>query len=341
MMSQDSTSLVTGRTAIQRLADSRRNVTLGVILAVAALVVLFWNERRVVHSLGDIGARLPVAVPVDPQKADPANNGRLVFIVADVKADPVLEDGAFGMSLPAMRYRRRVEMRQWEETIAISEKAMDTEPRPSYDERWSDRQEDSSRFRRPTGHKNRHVMPFGQLRLEARTVTAGAFIVPKSLLDRLRNADWEGLDLPEKNPGTADLPGYHTVKFPGAVASYYYNGRDVNKPQLGEVRISFQAIKPGTYSILAKQGADGKTLEPFVTASGDRVFEMRPARWRRRTCGNTWNCSNRHWRGCCVAAGSGCCGWGWEWSWRRWWSCGTSRRCGGESWAMACCWPAG
>ena len=251
-MREDSFTEVTEKSWGSRLAGSFGGAVVGLLLFVGSFVLLAWNEGRAVDAIValDAGAGTVVAVPAD--RIDPANDGKLVHVSARATVTAPLVDPAFKVGGPGLlRLERRVEMYQWREDKETSTETSvggkeTTRTTYSYVTGWSEDAIDSSGFRRPEGHAN-PGMPYRSQTLDARPVRLGAFALDPAQVRRI--TDFE----PLATPGDAALPD-----------GFRRDGETIvrgtpDTPQVGDLRITFQAVPVQTVSVVARQTADGLT----------------------------------------------------------------------------------
>lgn len=276
-MAPDTYTEVTHQSWFSRLGGAFKGILFGLLLVLAAFVLLFWNEGRAVerHKTLEEGAEAVVSVPAD--RVDPAHEGDLVHVTGRAETDEVLRDETFGVQAEALRLEREVEMYQWEE-----EERKETEKKVgggttttttySYDKTWSERLIDSDAFHRPEGHENPDAMPWESRHLTARRVTLGAYELPGSLVGKIDR--WEPLRI---EPAT-DLPAEEEELPAGFEAregprfhdgGLYYGEGSPSSPEIGDVRISFRVVKPTEVSIVAQQAGDG--FRPFQAEAGGTV----------------------------------------------------------------------
>ncbi len=249
-MREDSFTEVTQKSWIGRLGGSLAGALIGVLLFLASFVVLVWNEGRAVDAIValDAGAGMVVSVPAD--RIDPANDGRLVHVSAPATVSSPLVDPAFktgGEGL--LRLERRVEMYQWrEDKETTTETAVGgtetTRTTYSYVTGWSDSAIDSSRFRRPDGHAN-PAMPYKGQTFDARPVRLGAFTLDPEQVRQIGGFE----------PLPASAGG-------GLPTGFRWDGETVvrgnpDSPQVGDLRITFQAVPVQTVSVVARQSSGG------------------------------------------------------------------------------------
>jgi hypothetical protein len=259
----DSVTEVTSKSWFGRVQDSAIGALIGLLLLVAGIALLTWNERselRTLRSLS-IGAHMVEETAAAP--IDPALDGKLVHLSGTLAAPAPAHDPVFGAVTPdAMRLSRHVTMYQWEEkTSSTTQKSLGggstTSTTYSYERVWSDRPIDSSHFHVPADHAN----PPMALHSET-TDAAGAAIGPRVLdpavLDRLTQF------APATPPAGAALPAGWTLGDQGL-----FHGADPANPAIGDLRASFGAIASGPVSVIA--GQSGTRLIPFPTQSGPPI----------------------------------------------------------------------
>ena len=188
----DTFTQVTSTSWIARLGKSILGVLIGIVLIIAAIVLLFWNEGRAVTTARSLAEGSHAVVAVGSASVDPANDGKLVYVSGDLTARAPLADQEFGVSANALRLVRKVEMYEWMEEskterrdkLGGGEEEVKTY---TYHRVWSDRYEDSSRFKHSDGHENPQMRYHGHT-VVARDASLGAFRPGEQVL-RLLPAD--------------------------------------------------------------------------------------------------------------------------------------------------------
>ena len=155
---------------MQRIKDSFAGVITGIVLLLAGIVLLFWNEGNNVKNIKTVDELSANYIDIANSPVDPANEGKLVALNGRMKiADDTLSDPEFGVSLHAAKLRRVVEMYQWDET----EEDDDNRKTYSYDGVWRDYRIDSSSFH-DTSHQNPE-MPYETTDYDAKDISVGDF----------------------------------------------------------------------------------------------------------------------------------------------------------------------
>lgn len=166
-----------------RMGSSLKGMGTGLLMLVAGLALLFWNEGRAVKTHKALQEGAAAVTEADPARVDAALDGKLVHFSADADAPGELTDAWFGVSARAFRMERTVEMWQWHETSRTTTKenlggSETTTTEYDYAKGWSERIVDSSKFKVPEGHRNPARFPVEGQEQVASGVTVGAYAVP-------------------------------------------------------------------------------------------------------------------------------------------------------------------
>lgn len=266
-MSTDTFTEVTNQSWFSRLGNAFKGIVVGLVLLVVAFSLLFWNEGRAVKRYKSLkeGSAVLVSIPAD--KVDPANQGKLVHLSGMALTEETLVDPLFGVTSQAIQLVRSVEMYQWEQNSQSQEKkklggGTETTTTYTYTQTWSDNHISSSNFKSPQGHENPAQMHYQPEKLVAQTVTVGAFTLSPSLIGKIN--DFSRVEL----GGDYKLPNNIAAK--GQVTSNtIYLGNDPGIPRIGDVRVTFQEIRPHIVSLVSRQIKN--TFEPYQAKAGGSV----------------------------------------------------------------------
>src|ERR1700677_714061 len=88
---------VTNQGFFSRLMGSIVGLFVGPILIIAAIVLLSWNEGRAVHALNGLADAQHALVEADATAVSPANEGKLVHVVAPATASAEIDDPDVGV----------------------------------------------------------------------------------------------------------------------------------------------------------------------------------------------------------------------------------------------------
>lgn len=269
-MAEDSFTEITGQSWFSRLVESIKGVLFGILLFVVSFPLLFWNEGRAVRTAKSLqeGASTVVSVPAD--KVDPANEGKLVHMTGEATATETISDTEFGVSLPAIKLHRQVEMYQWREEKESHTRSKlgggtETMTTYTYKQAWSPDLIDSSAFKKREGHENPGAMPVSSQSWTATKVTLGAFTVSEAQVGLLNK--FQDLAVGEEAAAALSPDMKEKAKLRNGG---YYLGADPTSPATGDARVSFQVVRPATVSLVARQIGD--TFEAYQAKAGGTVL---------------------------------------------------------------------
>jgi len=233
------------------------------------IILLWWNEGRAVTTANSLKEASAAVVHVAADKVDPAHDKKLVHVTGDAKAaDPVV-DADYGLSVPALRLVRSEEIYQWVENkkTETRQKVGGGEEKTTtytYEKKWVDTPVKSAEFKKPEDHTNEGDLITGNANISAEKVTLGAFTVPENFVKEMGNPVKHSVTDADLAKLPADLKEGTKVQ-----AGAFYFGEKPDAPKVGDVRVSFEIVKPGTFSILAAQV--GESIEPYQTKAGDTI----------------------------------------------------------------------
>jgi hypothetical protein len=266
----DSFTVTTSKSWFSRIAESIKSVLFGLILFVAAFPILFWNEGRAVKTARSLEEGAGSVVSVAPDSVVAANEGKLVHVTGPVATDGPVADDELGVQADGVKLLRKAEMYQWkEEKRSETRKKLgggeETRTTYEYKKSWASEPVDSSAFQIPAGHENPGDFPVPSQTFVADPVRLGAFLLSEEQLDKLNQAQ----DLPVDAAALDSLPDQMRE---GAQVhnGAFYLGSDPAAPEIGDVRISFQVVKPSTVSTVAVQS--GSSFAPYAAEAGDTVL---------------------------------------------------------------------
>lgn len=256
---------VTRENWTQRILESIKGIAVGFLIFVLAFPLLFWNEGRAVKTSRSLSEGAAAVVSIDHTRVTGAMEGKLVHLSGLATTGETLSDATFGVSAPAIKLRREVEMFQWKEheKTETRQKTGGGEEQVTiytYEKVWDDDLVSSSDFREG-GHVNPTSMPYDTKVQTAQTVTVGAYTLSKGLVDKLDA--WDDLVVTDEARELAApaVQGRGTL-----VEGHWFLGENPATPQVGDLRVSFDVVRPTEVSVVARQ--NGARLEPYETQSG-------------------------------------------------------------------------
>lgn len=253
-----------------RLKNALVGAVIGIVLVLAAIWALVWNEGRSIKAYRALTEGAGVVVSVSADEIVPTNEGKLVHITGKVTPQGVPSDPDFVISADgAVALTRDVEMYQWvEKSESRSETKLgggeETVTTYTYSREWKSGRTDSSDFRQPDGHENPELVVDSQsFRVDQATV--GAFTV-------------SGEDVAGLGAGTDLKLGDEDVARAEDALSLpvrlerggFYVGENPSQPRVGDLRIRFSRADLKEASFVGKQS--GEWLKPFTASNGREIF---------------------------------------------------------------------
>ncbi|XP_077869289.1 transmembrane protein 43-like [Saccoglossus kowalevskii] len=248
----------------------------GLVIFISAIVIVFWNEERVVKTSRTIEEALGLVIPLKTNEvAFEENNHKLVHMTGELRTDMILVDLEYGIQIQVVKLRRDVEMFQWVEDKRVKQINEADQPRSvtlyTYRRQWSPELIDSNDFDDSETYPNPVVMPVYSKTYTVDKVYVGNFLLSENIKDKIDDyKEYKLFSLPD---GVKDAQLYQ---------GYIYHGRDPSHPQIGDVRVKFSytgvsGTKHSTVyvgpqqkvSIIAKQV--GASLSGYQTYSGESI----------------------------------------------------------------------
>ena len=248
-----------------RLSSAFGGIVVGFILILVSAVLLYWNEGNYVRTAQGLAEGKGSVVDIQDSKVDPAHEGKLVHLTGAAKAGAELKDQTFGVKASALRLRRNVQIYQWKEKqeskkrkkLGGGEEKVTTY---TYEKVWSDTPINSSNFKE-SGHTNPPGPGYSDEVFDALDARLGAFELKPPVLNSLSH--FETLSL----SGVALPAEQSRLKVTG---DSLYSGRDPGSPAVGDFKITYQVVRPGTISVVAKQV--GNSFDSYTTKSGTTIL---------------------------------------------------------------------
>lgn len=250
---------------------------LGILLIPAATVLLYWNEGRAVAASSALDRSLRQVEEASPNAVLPGKDGKLIHLVGQIAAATSALDPAFAVTGHGLlRLRRSVEMYQWKEDESVTTQrsiggSQTTQVTYSYHRVWSERAIDSGAFHHMSGHVN-PVMPMRSITFDTPAATLGAYDVDPSVLDEI--SDFTPLAVTKAPP----LPAYSSPFYPARSyrieAGGFYLGQNPANPSIGDLRVTFEAVRSQFFSVVAAQV--GNALAAYHAADRHKIALVEP-----------------------------------------------------------------
>jgi len=249
---------------------------LGLLIAllflITAITGLIKNEREALAYAKTLAECNRYVISVGIDQVDPINDGNLIHLSGSVTIDETLIDEEFKVeAYNVIELRRTVEMYQWQRIVSKNESG---EIEYSYEKEWLEHFIDSTKPNWPQKYYNQDML-LKKLKskvFKAKPVNLGGFLLPSNLVKNMTNFQelpMTELDFWKAEDNLQDLLQEKQSYFDDG---NYYVGQNPAVPQMGDLRIKFEVIQPGTISVIAKQNGSG--LIPYRAKTGTRIDPM-------------------------------------------------------------------
>ena len=283
---------VTSTNWFSRLGNSFKGIGTGILLIVAATVLLWWNEGRTVRTGDAIAEAQMVTEPIPSiDKIDSAFEGKMVYATGRAVTKDELTDPVFGVKVNAIKLRRKVEYYQWVEHRRSEKRQKlgggeETVTTYTYSREWVNHPVDSQSFKQMMGHENKTRIQTEAVDWLAPNVTFGAYRFTAfltrsiggekpldiSLTDTQRAELQKAFFAPNASLDASQVVGQQGASMIHTQTNTIYVGREPGSPSIGDVRVTFFETPAAEVSILAK--VNGDTFVPFRASNGNTFSRL-------------------------------------------------------------------
>jgi hypothetical protein len=262
---------VTNQSIFGRIGNSIVGALFGFVLLIGSIVLLFWNEGRAVATAKSLreGAATVIEAPSD--NINPANEAKLVHVTGETAVTEPLQDPIFNISETALRLSRKIEVYVWKEKKESKSRdkvggGKETTTTYSYEKVWAPDLIKSSSFKSADDHRNPTRLEIPKKEFVATNATLGQFRLTPQVIGKVSGD--EELDATTDQLSKVSENFESKLKVDG---NKFYLGADPANPEIGDEKISFSVLRPGTLSVVAAQSKQSFT--PYVT-SNEREIEL-------------------------------------------------------------------
>lgn len=252
----------------KKISNSFSGILIGLILFISSFAVLYWNEGRT--DMSGI-AKNSTEINSLVANADSSINGKLVSTTGNIDTTQTIGDGLYLKPDKFIAVERNVEIYAWEEESQSSSQdnvggSTTTNTTYTYKKDWVTNPADSSEFKSPTDHVN----------------------PTKSISDNSTTATSATVGIYTINPGTISLPEYTAIVLkPEAVTlppeiilandTFLFVKKSdigtIDAPQIGDMRISYKALKPGFNGTVFGK-LEGGQITPFFDKEQNKLYRL-------------------------------------------------------------------
>ena len=260
---------VTSQSVFGRIGKSFVGMLIGFALLVGAVVLLFWNEGRAVATAKSLREGAATVIDVPSDRIDAANDSKLIHVSGETAAEDALEDPLFNISEDAIRLRRNIQVFQWEEKKESKTRdkvggGQETTTTYSYEKAWSPELTRSSQFKSPEDHRNPEKLAVPKKEFVAQDATLGQFKLTAEIIGKIPGDE----TLAVSDEHLSNVPPNLQSKLK-IESEQFYLGADPADPQIGDEKISFTVLRPGTISVVAAQAK--QSFAPYTARNGREI----------------------------------------------------------------------
>lgn len=206
----------------------------GVLLILCSMLLVGYSEYNIIKVLMNRDSLNNKTIEVKSTIIDKNNSGKLVFVNGYIILNKDLEDKDFNVKIRTSKLERIVEIYQYKETKEDDETY-------SYETDWYNELIDSSKFKN-SEYKNPSDIKY-KSEVYYNDVFLGAF--------KFNNKEIDDLGL---NSRYLDLDSEFASKNGFNISNEYYTtSKDIDFPEVGDIRISFRYNNSNSASVIAKQ----------------------------------------------------------------------------------------
>jgi hypothetical protein len=254
-----------------RIGKSFVGMLVGFAILIGSVVLLFWNEGRAVATAKSLREGAATVIDVPSDNINPANDSKLIHVTGDTAVVEPLEDPVFNISESAIRLRRNIQVYQWKEKKESKSRdkiggGKETVTNYTYEKVWAPELIRSSSFKSPEDHRNPTKLEVPRKEFVAKSATLGQFKLTPQIIGKIPGD--ENLEATEDQLSKVAEDLQPKLKVDG---NRFYLGDDPANPEIGDEKISFTVLRPGTVSVVAAQAK--QSFAPYITKN-EREIEL-------------------------------------------------------------------
>lgn len=271
-----------------RVGNSLKAILWGIVLVIASIVLLFWNEKNYVEQKAALEEWAAVVQEATINQINSELEWQEIHVSGETASNAeALKDDTFWVVTDNLKLKRTVEMYQWyeDEHESCTDNywwSEDCETTYTYDTKWSDEHISSNNFYQTTNHENPSTWDYESDERVKEPITLWAYTLANVFVNQLTdyktiNLSEQNITTPEKYQLIADQKTQSNDTVEDNNNSYLYgdsetttttsasnerfhiNGDviyiwlDPSKPAVWDLKITFSSVKPSTVSVVWKQ----------------------------------------------------------------------------------------
>lgn len=274
------TTVTTHTSYGKRVGNSFRNILLWIILLIASIWLLAWNENNYLQEKNALKEWAAIVQEASVSEVNPELEQKEIHVVWQLEsADEALNDSAFGVTVDDLKLKRTVEMYQWvedEDTTCTDNLwgSEDCTTTYSYRKSWEEDWINSNTFQESDTHRNPTSWEYQSQEWEKQNITLWAYKLTSTFINKLDNYTTvdltkQNIIVPEQYKIIADNNGnsvednnnsYLYGNTNTATSNNFqitnnniYIWKNPAEPQIWDLRITFSSVIPSEASIVWRQ----------------------------------------------------------------------------------------
>ncbi len=251
----------------------------GIILC--AIIMLIYVERSTTQMQKASDYMMSNFVELtDTATLLPENDNKMVYFRAFEQTDHDIFDPLYGIGGRYLSIDRFVEYYQWIEIVTTEKikygKEVEERTEYTYKKGWSKTPVNSDRFDDRRTHENIAPLIIEPEETRVGTIKMGPYYLGDYIRKKAANMTSKILEI-NMDMATAEKPLANSSVKPKVhlLSNEIYYGEDPDRPQIGDVKVSFRAAVPDTMYILAKTEQD-KLVPHYVEATDYQICQLTP-----------------------------------------------------------------
>jgi transmembrane protein TMEM43 len=260
---------VTSESVFGRIGKSFVGMLIGLALLIGSVVLLFWNEGRAVATAKSLREGAATVIDVPSDNINQANDSKLIHVTGDTAVAEPLEDQLFNISESVIRLRRNIQVFEWKEKKESKTRekiggGKETTTTYSYEKVWAPELIKTSSFKSPEDHRNPEKLEVPRKEFTSRNATLGQFKLTPEIIGKIPGDEAMAATEEQLSNVSSNLQEKLKVE-----SDRFYLGADPANPEIGDEKISFTVLRPGTVSVVAAQAK--QSFAPYLTQNGREI----------------------------------------------------------------------
>lgn len=260
----DSFTKVTRTGYGSRLKSSFSGVLIGIILIIAAIYLLWYNEGRSIDRKQTLEQAGKEVISLTAWDIGSEHEGKLIHVSWLAQGDMILEDEKFWVTSEGIKLKRKVEMYQWQETSQTESKdniwwSETTTTTYSYNTTWSEQAINSASFEQSQWHQNPTTWQVRSDDMVQKNVSIENLRLSQDFVSQINAYEDISLD----NTESLKVSSWTWV-FVSQTQIYY--GNNPESPEVGDLRVSFLEVPEMEVSVMWEYNND--TLALYTLPKG-------------------------------------------------------------------------